>query len=89
MDSQTTSSTETKQITIDVPAERLPEFYAFFSRFLAGGGPRRGRRGHQGHPGHHGHHGHHGRQCGPHRADVGETGEAQTTGADPAGTTSV
>ena len=48
---------ESKQITIDVPAERLAEFYAFFGRFLAGG-PGRGRRRQHGHrhgPGHRGH----------------------------------
>lgn len=32
-----------KQITIEVPAERVPEFYAFYGRFLAGFP---GRRGH-------------------------------------------
>jgi len=54
----------TTQIRIDVPAERVPEFYAFFARFLAVGGPGRGRRGRQaGGPGHRGHH------CGHHRGD--------------------
>ncbi len=43
-----------KQITVDVPEDRVPEFYAFYARFLAG---RRGRRGRG--PGRHGHgHGH-------------------------------
>lgn len=63
MSTITTDPTSTdKQITVDVPADRLPEFYAFFARFLAGDGPgRRGRRrgpgGHgPGHgPGHRGH----------------------------------
>ena len=32
-----------KQITIEVPEDRVPEFYAFYGRFLAG---RSGRRGH-------------------------------------------
>ena len=32
-----------KQITIEVPEDRVPEFYAFYGRFLAG---RAGRRGH-------------------------------------------
>ena len=80
MESQTTGS-ETKQITIDVPAERLAEFYAFFGRFLAGG-PGRGRRRH---PCGHGHHGHHGRHCG-HRQAQAEAGAGGETVA-PAGTT--
>jgi hypothetical protein len=37
-----------KQITIDVPEERVAEFYAFYGRFLAGFPGRRGRgRGHR------------------------------------------
>lgn len=32
-----------KQITIDVPADRVAEFYAFYGRFLAGFPGRRGR----------------------------------------------
>ena len=37
-----------KQITIDVPEERVPEFYAFYGRFLAGFPGRRGHgRGHR------------------------------------------
>jgi hypothetical protein len=78
------SSDETKQITIDVPAERLAEFYGFFSRFLAGEpGRRRRRHGHHGHgPGHRGHH------CGPRRTEA-EAGETETTGGAPAGTASV
>jgi hypothetical protein len=54
MDTPSTS----KQITVDVPADRVPEFYAFFGRFLAAegrsGGRGRGRRG-----GPHGHRCHH------------------------------
>ena len=39
-----------KQITIAVPEDRVPEFYAFYGRFLAAEGfGRRGRRGHRGH----------------------------------------
>lgn len=38
------TQTEYKQVTVDVPEERLAEFHAFFARFLAGRG-RRGRRG--------------------------------------------
>lgn len=59
-----------KQITIDVPAERVAEFYALYGRFLAGAARRRD-------------HGH-GRRCrGVHhhapdeRAQAG-AGEAQT-----------
>lgn len=36
--------TKYKQVTVDVPEQRLAEFHAFFARFLAGRG-RRGRRG--------------------------------------------
>jgi hypothetical protein len=50
--------TQDKQVTVDVPAERLPEFYAMYARFLAGRG--RGRRGRG--PGHRHHH--HGGGCG-------------------------
>jgi hypothetical protein len=34
---------QTKQLTIDVPEDRVAEFYAFFGRFLAGRHGRRGR----------------------------------------------
>jgi|GEM_PF-2665719 len=53
--------TKDKQITIDVPEDRVAEFYAFYGRFLAGFPGRRGRGGHG--PG--AHH-RHGRRCGPH-----------------------
>jgi hypothetical protein len=59
------TTTKDKQITIDVPEDRVAEFYAFYAHFLAGssrrrGGPHpRGPRGHRG-PGRHGH------RCGPH-----------------------
>lgn len=36
-------TTQDKQVTVDVPAERVPEFYAMYARFLAG--RRRGPRG--------------------------------------------
>lgn len=42
---------EEREITVSVPADRVPEFYAFYARFLAGRGRRRGPRGH----GRHGH----------------------------------
>jgi hypothetical protein len=38
------TNTEYKQVTVEVPEERLAEFHAFFARFLAARG-RRGRRG--------------------------------------------
>jgi hypothetical protein len=38
------TTTTYKQVTVEVPEERLAEFHAFFARFLAGRG-RRGRRG--------------------------------------------
>lgn len=47
-------STQDKQVTVDVPADRVAEFYAFYARFLAGGtrgrgGPHRGQRHGHGH----------------------------------------
>jgi hypothetical protein len=87
---QDTSTKQDKQVTIDVPEDRLPEFYAFYSRFLAVGsaGPRRGR-GYGGHRGHAG--GAH--RCGGHHAtEQGSTEQAATeqpggpaTGSAPAG----
>jgi hypothetical protein len=47
-------TTQDKQITIDVPEDRVAEFYAFYGRFLAGTPGRRGGR--RGGPHHH-HHG--------------------------------
>ena len=48
------SSDETplKQVTVEVPEDRVAEFHMFFGRFLAGRG-RHGRRGRHGHCGHH------------------------------------
>lgn len=42
-------TTQDKQITIDVPADRVAEFYAFYGRFLAGSLGRRGRGHGRGH----------------------------------------
>ncbi len=58
-------TTKDKQITIDVPEDRVAEFYAFYGHFLAGF-PRRGRRGGPGHR-------HGGHRCGPtsEREDAG------------------
>jgi hypothetical protein len=41
----TVEPTKDKQITIDVPEDRVAEFYAFYGHFLAGF-PGRRRRGH-------------------------------------------
>jgi len=43
MDTESTSTTPDKQVTVDVPEDRVAEFYAFYARFLAG--RTRGRRG--------------------------------------------
>lgn len=62
MDSQVnTSATKYQQVTVDVPEERVPEFHAFFGRFLARptGLRRRGRHGQ--------HRAVHGRGCSPRR----------------------
>jgi hypothetical protein len=66
-------TTQDKQITIDVPADRVAEFYAFYGRFLAGFPGRRGGRGRG--------HGHH--RCGGHHHHDDESpattqGETQT-----------
>ena len=67
MESNITPNPQYKQITVDVPEDRVDEFNAFVARFLAGPGGRRrgGRHGRHGHGRHgHGHgHGHHGRGC--------------------------
>jgi hypothetical protein len=52
-----TTSAPTKQVTVDVPEDRVPEFYAWYARFLAGPGRRRRHR----------HHGHGPCGCGPRR----------------------
>ena len=57
-------TTQDKQITIDVPEDRVAEFYAFYGHFLAGF-PGRRRRAGAGGPGHcGGPRGHH--RCGSH-----------------------
>jgi hypothetical protein len=53
MDPDSTQTT-TKQVTVDVPEDRIAEFHAFFGRFLAG----RSGRGRRGRPGRHHHRGH-------------------------------
>ena len=75
-----TTPTEYKQVTVDVPAERLAEFHALFARFLAGRG-RRGRRGE------HRRHGHgRGHEC-AHRYERAEQSEAHEGPAETAGQT--
>jgi hypothetical protein len=63
------SSEETplKQVTVEVPEERLAEFHVFFGRFLAGWPGRRGR------------HGRHGRHGGPHRGRCGHHRQGEQT----------
>ena len=51
----TEPTTKDKQITIEVPEDRVAEFYAFYGRFLAGSPGRRGHRRHH--------------RCGHHRGD--------------------
>ena len=68
MESNITPNPQYKQITVDVPEERVDEFNAFVARFLEGPIGRRGRHGRHGRHGHGRHgHGHHGRGCGPRR----------------------
>jgi hypothetical protein len=44
----TEPTSQDKQITIEVPEDRVAEFYAFYGRFLAGPSRRRGHgRGHR------------------------------------------
>ena len=63
---------EEREITVSVPADRVPEFYAFYARFLAGrSGRRRGPHGH-------GRHGHGPGRC-RHRGE--RTGEPTTAEA--------
>jgi hypothetical protein len=74
------TQTEYKQVTVDVPEERLAEFHAFFARFLAG----RGRRGR--HRGHHRHGRGRGYQCARQR-DRAQQSEALERPAQPSGQT--
>jgi hypothetical protein len=78
MESNITPNSEYKQVTVDVPEDRVAEFHAFFARFLAGPGGRRGRRGRHGH-GHHGHGHGHGHGCGRRR----ESAEQREPGTEP------
>lgn len=55
MDTESTQTTQDKQITLDVPEDRVAEFYAWYARFLAGRSGRRGRGPGRGPRGFHGH----------------------------------
>lgn len=48
MESNITPDAQYKQVTVDIPEDRVAEFHAFFGRFLAREGRRRGRRGRHG-----------------------------------------
>jgi hypothetical protein len=72
MDRETSSTTQDKPVTVDVPADRVAEFHAFFARFLAG--PRgRGRGGRHGRP----HAGRHGRGHGHAAGCAGHSGTSE------------
>ena len=70
-------TTNDKQITVEVPEDRVAEFYAFFGHFLAGF-PGRRRRG----PGHHRGHGRCGHRGGPHHREHESSEPTGSTGAD-------
>jgi hypothetical protein len=75
------NTTQDKQITIEVPEDRVAEFYAFYGRFLAGATGRRGRGRGPGHRHGHGPGGHH--RCGPHgRRDDTEAQPEPATGGE-------
>ena len=63
MSTESTDTQQDKQITVAVPADRVPEFYAWFAAFLANEGSRGPgrRRRHEGHRG------------GPHRRGYAES----------------
>lgn len=65
------TTTKDKQITIDVPEDRVAEFYALYGHFLAGFPGRRRRGG----PHHRGH-GPHGHRCGGRHPETVEQSEA-------------
>lgn len=75
----TEPNTKDKQITIDVPEDRVAEFYAFYGRFLAGFPGRRGRGRGPGGPGHR-----HGRRCGPHERPADESAAPADAGIQTA-----
>ncbi len=83
MESQ--SQSQSQQVTVEVPEDRVAEFHAFFARFLEGPG-RRGRRGrraraYEGHRGHR-HEGHRGRRCAQ-RREAAEQSAPDLAPAEP------
>jgi len=65
-------TTKDKQITIDVPEDRVAEFYAFYGHFLAGSlGRRRGGPHARGH------------RCGPHHRHA-EQSQGEQAGPEAA-----
>jgi truncated hemoglobin YjbI len=79
MESNITPDTQYKQVTVDVPEDRVGEFHAFFGRFLAGPGSRRERRGR------HLRHRHHGGHCarGRSSAEQRESAEQRQPTVEP------
>jgi hypothetical protein len=75
------TTTKYKQVTVDVPEERLAEFHVFYARFLAG----RGRRGRRGEHRRRGHGRGRGWTHGEHRCERGEAreGQAETPAQTP------
>ncbi|MGA2756867.1 MAG: hypothetical protein ABSF58_05910 [Solirubrobacteraceae bacterium] len=75
MNTEITSNTQYRPVTVDVPEDRLAEFHAFFARFLSGErGRGRGGRRHG-----HGHEHRHGSRCG----ERGESSQASEPIAAP------
>ena len=74
--SETPTSTNYQQVTVDVPEDRVAEFHAFFGRFLAG----RRSRGRRGRYTRH-HSGAHGRRCSE-RREAAEGGKTEQAPAD-------
>lgn len=81
MEANTPSNEQSKQVTVDVPEDRLAEFNYFVERFLAGPSGRGRRRGHR--RSRHGHGGPRGRRCAE-RREASEQSDATT---QPSGTT--
>jgi hypothetical protein len=79
-DTPNPTQSQDKQVTVPVPEDRVPEFYAFYAQFLAGGTRRRGgRRGPHRGPGPHRHG--HGHGCHPHHEDAVERHAEQAPAA--------
>lgn len=76
------TTTKDKQITIDVPEDRVAEFYAFYGQFLAGFPGRRRRSGFAGTGGGPGHRGHGHHRCHP-RSEQHEAGQSAVPPVPP------